>query len=591
MKKFFLYIVSVTLLLVSCKKNKGDYSKVTHGESCLQCHDDMTGFSQFHNPKTIGCASCHLGNTNSIDKEKAHQGMILIPGNLQNAAQTCSTANCHFNELDRMNHSLMTTNSGIISVDKFLFEEIHHTDSLFHRANLAHSAADMHLKNKCGTCHLGNEKKQYAAVNELTRGGGCLACHLDYEKGSKPNIHDKIHPKINLNVGNDKCFGCHSRSGRISTNYEGWSETLLTKENVKGKTGYRQLMDGRIFEKAPPDVHHTLGMQCIDCHTSQEIMGDHNKYKHQHEAVKIQCSDCHKEGKHPLSKPKWNYISVKDYALRGYKNEKQHFISTKKDSIPLIHTRIDNKGNAYLTSKLSSKEHLISNTCKRDAVHSNVSCSMCHTAWAPTCIGCHTDYDPNIINADKTKGRWVEHVAEFGYLPPSIGVKKTGNKKEYVPTIPGMIMTLDASKFPDKNKKIVEKFIRWYAPNAAHTTTKEVRDCASCHANPQALGYGRGVLEYEIKNNKGNWNFESHFANSPQDRLPQDAWIGFLSEVNNQKTYSAHDYLKPLDLQDQKRMLQVGSCLQCHGKDVKFTKRMVEGEYQKMLKNKTKKCI
>lgn len=551
----------------------------------------MTGFSQFHNPKTIGCASCHLGNTNTIDKEKAHQGMILIPGNLQNASQTCSSAKCHFNELDRISKSLMTTNSGIVSVDKFLFDEIHHTDTLFHRVNLAHSAADVHLQNKCGTCHLGNEKKQYAAVNELSRGGGCLACHLNYENGSKPNIHDKIHPQINLNIGNDKCFGCHSRSGRISTNYEGWSETLLTKEEAKGKTGYRQLMDGRIFEKATPDAHHTLGMQCIDCHTSQEIMGDHNKYKHQHDAVKIQCSDCHKERKHQPSKPKWNYISVKDYALRGYKNDSQRFIITQKDSIPLIHTRIDANGNAFLISKLSGKQHQISNTCKRDAVHNQVSCSMCHTAWAPTCIGCHTDYDPKVVNADKTQGRWIEHVAEFGYLPPTIGVRKSGNKKEFVPTIPGMIMTLDASKFPDENKKFVEKFIRWYAPNAAHTTTKNARDCASCHTNPQALGYGRGVLKYEIINNKGSWHFESHFANAPQDGLPQDAWIGFMSELNKQKTYSAHNYLKPLDFKDQKRLLQVGSCLQCHGKDTQFTKRMVNGEYQKMLKNKTKKCL
>ena len=583
--------VALLLFLTSCKENQGDYTALTQGESCVQCHTGMTGFSKFHDPKTIGCAACHLGNTKSMDKEISHQGMILIPGNLQNAAQTCSSTQCHANELDRISKSLMTTNSGIISIDKLLFDEVHHTDTLFHITQLKHSAADVHLKNKCGTCHLGNEKKQYAATTEKTRGGGCLACHLNYENGSKPNIHDNIHPQINLNVGNDKCFGCHSRSGRISTNYEGWSETLLQPEDVKGKTGYRQLMDGRIFEKTTADVHHKIGMLCIDCHTSQEIMGDGKTYKHQANAVKIQCKDCHTAGKAPVKKTLMDYISVKDYALRGYKNPEYSFLVTEKDNITLVNTRVDQQGNAYLTSKISKKEHLISNTCKKDEVHGNVSCSMCHTAWAPTCIGCHTDYDPRIVNADKTKGRWVEHVAEFGYLPPTIGVKKEGKTKTYMPAIPGMIMTLDRSQFDQKSKEIAEKFVRWYAPNAAHTTVKEARDCASCHSNPQALGYGRGILSYIKTGTKAEWKFESYYANSPQDQLPQDAWIGFLQNTDAKKMYSSHDYFKPLDLGDQKKMLQVGACLQCHGTDVKFLNRMVAGEYQKMLKSRKTTCV
>ena len=91
----------------------------------------MTGLSSHHDPKTIGCASCHLGNSHSIDKNLAHKGMVLIPGNLQNAAQTCATANCHSKELHRIQKSLMTTNSGIISVDKYLFDELKPEDSYF----------------------------------------------------------------------------------------------------------------------------------------------------------------------------------------------------------------------------------------------------------------------------------------------------------------------------------------------------------------------------------------------------------------------------------------------------------------------------
>lgn len=577
---------------MGCKQTNNDYRVVNNKESCLSCHSEMTGFSRYHDPKVIGCASCHLGNIHSNDKKQSHKGMVLIPGNLQNASQTCATANCHSKELHRIQKSLMTTNSGIISVDKYLFDELKPSDSLFHIKHLGQTAADIHLKNKCATCHLGNEKSNYAAVDELSRGGGCLACHLNYDAGTKPNSKDQIHPRINLDVDNTKCFGCHSRSGRIATNYEGWSETLLTPKEVKNSIKHRVLMDGRVFEKTTPDVHHKSGMLCIDCHVSQEIMGDGKTYKHEADAIKISCADCHTEGKPIQTKPlQMDYISAFDYALRGYKHSANSFLVTKKGSIPLVNTYKDAKGNAFLVSKINKKELSIKPSCKRDDVHQKVSCSMCHTAWAPTCIGCHTDYDPRIINADKTEGRWVEHVAEFGFAPPTIGVKKTGNNKEFVPAIPGMIMTLDKSSFKGNKTGNDKKFVRWYAPNAAHTTTKFARDCASCHINSQALGFGKGTLRYVVKSKKARWEFTSYYANAPQDGLPQDAWIGFIKDLNIKTTYSSHNYFYPLDIKEQKKMLQVGACVHCHEKDTQFLKRLTDGNYIKMLKAKKTSCI
>lgn len=578
-------------LLVSCKQEGHEYQAINNTESCISCHSDMTGFSKSHDPERIGCASCHLGNVNSTDKMESHKGMVLFPGNLQNASKTCSTSKCHFEELDRIQKSLMTTNSGIISVDKFLFDELKPSDSLFHITHLRQTAADMHLKNKCATCHLGNEKTHYAIVGEQSRGGGCLACHLNYDPGKSPNIKDHYHPQINLNVDNTKCFGCHSRSGRISTNYEGWSETLLTPNEVKNSKNHRILKDGRVFEKATADVHHKAGMQCIDCHVSQEIMGDGKSYKHEASAVKIGCADCHTNGK-PLKNTnlKMDNIAVKDYVLRGYTHSTTDFLVTKKGSIPLVNTYKNAQGNAVLLSKISKKEHQINPSCQRDDVHEKVSCSMCHTAWAPTCVGCHTDYDPRVKNADKTLGIWIEHVAEFGYAPPTIGVKKTDNTIEYAPAIPGMVMTLDKSSFKGKKLGSDFKFVRWYAPNAAHTTTKSVRDCASCHTNSQALGFGRGTLNYTIKGKKAYWEFTPYYANAPHDGLPQDAWIGFMKDLNKNGTYSSHDYFKPLNLKEQKKMLQVGACIHCHQNQPQFLKRLTTN-YIQMMMSKKASCI
>ena len=62
-------------------------------ESCLQCHINTKGYSKYHNPELIGCTSCHLGDATTLDKEDSHKGMVLIPGNLSDASETCGK--CH----------------------------------------------------------------------------------------------------------------------------------------------------------------------------------------------------------------------------------------------------------------------------------------------------------------------------------------------------------------------------------------------------------------------------------------------------------------------------------------------------------------
>ena len=64
-----------------------------------------------------------------------------------------------------------------------------------------------------------------------------------------------------------------------------------------------------------------------------------------------------------------------------------------------------------------------------------------------------------------------------------------------------------------------------------------------------------------------------------------------MKDLNVKITYSSHDYFFPLDLKEQKKMLQVGACIHCHQKDDKFLKRLTNGDYQKMLKTRKKACV
>ena len=171
---FILAILLITIVFYLKQKNafkENAYTSIVsvENESCLKCHKNTTGYSNYHNPELIGCASCHLGNTSSLDKEEAHKGMILIPGNLADAKETCGK--CHQEELKKINSSLMTTNSGIIAIDKFIFGETNSPNHQFHIKNIKNSASEKHIRDLCANCHLGAEKTTYGEITQESRGG------------------------------------------------------------------------------------------------------------------------------------------------------------------------------------------------------------------------------------------------------------------------------------------------------------------------------------------------------------------------------------------------------------------------------------
>ncbi len=603
---------------------------------CVDCHDEMVGFEESHSPEIVGCNACHLGNPNTTNKDFAHKGMILIPGNLSDASKTCGATGCHSGISERISTSLMNTMSGVISVNRFAFDELEKPEGLFHVKELTQSNADNHNRNLCASCHLGNEKTEWGAINELSRGGGCNACHLNYDtetikqlnnykmskvKSEKSNENKnqfesfpEIHPQLSLKISNDHCFGCHSRSGRISTNYEGWFETLLTENDIKAlshsvpilsgsesdskklkqvqldrKTEYLLLMDGRVFQKTKEDVHYKAGMECIDCHVSMEIMGDGNLYQHMEEATKVQCIDCHSKVVRSIRYDKLDYESKKIVDLRKSKKENEEFLVTEKSKIPLINTFVNNRYEKYLLTK-STKKKLSLNPpttiCVEGKSHQRLSCNSCHTEWVTHCVGCHTEFDPNLEGYDLLDnkdivGSWNEIPSDFYVDYPVLGVRKEKSGKEVIDTfIPGMVLTID--KFKNPQKKI---FKRLFAPTFSHTINKNGRSCKSCHNNPLALGYGKGKLTYS---KKGKWSFEQQFSNHKEDNLPKDAWIGFLK--SRDETSTTRTYTRPFTVEEQKRILLVGSCLTCHEENSEVMKESLIG-WEVVLKRISPNCI
>lgn len=546
-------------------------------ESCMYCHSGMTGFSESHKVEILGCYSCHLGEPLSTDKNIAHSGMTLTPGNLDIVDKTCGTVDCHSGISQRVRNSLMNTMSGVVAVNKFVFDESPNPDGHYDISKIKFSESDKHLRGLCAGCHLSTNKEYPAKIDELTRGGGCSACHLNYKDSSlielnnlkSPNrTNPKHHPEINIQINNNSCFGCHSRSGRISTNYEGWHETHYKENDYQklDKRKYRLLQDGRVFEIKPDDVHHKAGMECIDCHNSYEIMGDGNRYQHKEDAVKIKCDDCHSKSINTISFDKMDLESQRIINLTNKIDKSSKFVVSKATNIPFVNTiMIENKvitypkkGNKMLLAKPESE------FCGKNIQgHKRLDCKTCHTSWAPQCVGCHTKYDANQIGFDnltnkETKGAWIEKERDYISEFPTLGVVKSNSGDKISTFVPGMVLSIEKS-----NK--TNLFKRLFAPAFSHTIQRNASTCKTCHNNPVALGYGRGDLNYNTSTLK--WSFKPKYELNKNDKLPEDAWIPFLQNGTSNSTTRTNT--RPFSVDEQKRILFVGTCFTCHKENEK----------------------
>ncbi|MDY6892282.1 MAG: hypothetical protein SVO26_01000 [Chloroflexota bacterium] len=180
----------------------------------------------------VGCMICHRGDSSTMDKSAAHEGLIIDPS--ETSCNTCHSEIAHNNE-----SNLHTTLSG--------FENA----LLTRGANLAAgSPASEAFKNHCQTCH--------------TTCGQCHVSKPDAMGGGLVSGHEFKNPPSMKN----NCVACHG--SRVGAEYLGTN------------TG------------VPGDLHWTKnGMSCSDCHRT-EIHGAGevatNRY---HTSSQVECIDCH----------------------------------------------------------------------------------------------------------------------------------------------------------------------------------------------------------------------------------------------------------------------------------------------------------
>jgi hypothetical protein len=416
----------------------------------------------------------------------------------------------------------------------------------------------------------------------------------------------KVHPRLSVQADGSHCFGCHSRSSRIATSYEGWHEMRndpSAAERAAHPMQYRQLDDTRFFVRKTADVHHAAGLDCIDCHTALEVMGSGQPVAHKAQALRVRCQDCHAKPGRALNSQDGAAIdpeSRKILALRGWTIPSGTRVGATRSGDTLLNVTVDAQGRGQLRRKASGQFAPLmpqAAVCAQGGGHERLSCSSCHTAWAPQCTSCHTSFDAKSEGHDHlaakfVQGEWLESSVDFEAGPPALGVRIASglgeSGGETVDTfVPGMILTIDRNLLPGQPPDTV--FRRLFAPTAAHTTQRQARACTSCHSDPVALGYGKGRLSFEASGSgKGTWRFTPSEPASPHDGLPADAWTGFLAERSGM--VSTQPGARPFTLAEQQRILTVGACLTCHRGDSALMRASTR-DFPALLRRRSARCV
>lgn len=501
-------------------------------ERCVTCHvrpeEDPGGA---HARAAVGCSTCHLGNALAFDKARAHAGMEPEPGALRTVSRTCGRPGCHVREAGRVATSLMARASGIVSVNRWAFGEIPEPTSTATMAETLAKAdlspSERHLGKLCGGCHL-NALRGNRDDAIHGNGSGCSACHVARRL---PGAVPRPHPAVDARVTDDRCLGCHSRSGRIALTYEGLYEAEKGQAGACGAAA-TTLHDGRPACRAEADVHRLAGLSCVDCHLHTDLMGDGRAWEHEEEQVEVTCEACHghvgtdgeagdgggrggeegkdgrdhadgrgsADGREPGRERESTWSAVNDPISRdllwqrGETRPPEERVRLGRRGTPLWNLRPSADG--WVTLRKGQGVALATKQTPADANHrlaghERLTCSACHAAWAPTCTTCHTRYESggtqwDFAKASETAGRWAESSDGYAARPPALAVRPDGR---IAPAIPGMVMELDATAAG--GPKISR---RLYASIDPHSTGKKARDCASCHNSSRSLGLGTGTL-------------------------------------------------------------------------------------------------
>ena len=582
-----LYAITISLLaFLASACTLTDRSRST----CLSCHSALEHASPAHND----CVDCHGGDPKADDKKTAHASMHGLANLSVPDTWEAACGRCHRYQLERVRSTIMQTNAGMIRNIQLTWEG---EDGRAYTTtggkqfdadgkpveyaaveDLDNLSGELYRKF-CSRCHIGSRNAEsYGSAHA----SGCAACHFPWNdtatyEGRDKTLKDKAghsasHAMTAL-PDTQVCSRCHNRSGRIAFSYQGLYDGNNGLVPTSGGEGGPVMTSGaRNLTHITPDVHFAAGMECIDCHTSRDVMGDGFAYRNMYQQTEIACEDCH-GGAGQL--PSYREITREnDEALRESRSYKQPM----RSGMRMIQTA---KGRGYsnvyyqdgaiwLQGKRSGKLHrskVITGTPEHTiAGHGRLECYACHSRTAVQCYGCHTRYDKakqgmDFIKGEETPGAFSETEDYRMLYPFPLALNQRGRISPVTPGCQTFVTVAEADGSHSRTEYVAKfkgKQQLRFAPFYSHNTGKKALGCAECHGNPAFLGFGQHIVEGS--------SIKGTLICERSDSKPLD---GFLTMKNGRvSAYSAitRETSRPLSGAEVKRALSVNLCLPCHDK-------------------------
>ncbi|MHB1134059.1 MAG: hypothetical protein ACYC4L_16955 [Chloroflexota bacterium] len=303
-------------------------------ELCPTCHVGIGDISPSHPAEAFGCVVCHGGEPLALDADRAHSTMRggRNPSDLSVAETSCGTEDCHGgyadgerNHVDRVQNSLQATYAGAIAVLRYTFGAQDSPTAQYALqartdasrplpakalpslaalpSPVVNATLDGRVQQNCleGGCHLWS---QPAAQPYYYRASGCAACHYLYDddgqyRGADPTTpveepgHGAEH-RLTTAVPFTQCNHCHNRG-----NYSLKQMAFLPREDLPAAPAAPAAEADearRLAEYYQPMGEFTrceYELDCVDCHTGGEVMGDGHLYGGKQERNYVQCQTCH----------------------------------------------------------------------------------------------------------------------------------------------------------------------------------------------------------------------------------------------------------------------------------------------------------
>jgi hypothetical protein len=368
-------------------------------EYCLTCHADLPVISTSHPVETFGCITCHGGERLALDADLAHSTLRggRNPSDLSVVEASCGGSDCHSGSpLDQRDHiqrvqtSIQATYAGAIASVRYTFgaqpdqvaqmgiyavqdEEITTPSGLAgletFDPSVGPSPAVLAFAENCLNCHLGAEPLE---GGEHARLSGCAACHTP-SAGRSPD--QPLH-KLTTEIPYSQCNTCHNRG-----NYDLKDMKFHPRQDHAAS---------RLEDYYHPIAQFTQcewELDCIDCHTPMEAMGDGDLHSNQKEVEYVRCYTCHGTlDSQPLSR---TIEGPNDIALRraflnsNVELEAGDTIMVTERGEPLWNIRQNSEDNFEMVGKITGERYLVpvvqGSGCEQNAEEQESRyCHACH---------------------------------------------------------------------------------------------------------------------------------------------------------------------------------------------------------------------